>query len=177
MSRRRAHGSVTWPVERHTRFVRASRLVLLAVLSSCNAETTGLLGPEGGDDGIPTGAPLRAWLADGTYEGWVSEPAPHPSAGPHFGDVRTFFSPSLVDSLEAGDDVHPVGAAAVKELFGSGDVPIGWAVMIKVGSGSDGGSWYWYERYDGSTLADEVGLGVCVDCHRPGDDFVLSALP
>lgn len=119
--------------------------------SACGDDTNGLLGSEGGDGGIPTGdGPLQDWLADGTYLDWTAEPAVHASAGPHFGDVRTFFGSSLEASLDAGAGPHPVGAASVKELYGDGDVIAGWAVMAKVESGAGGQTWYWYEVYDGS---------------------------
>lgn len=121
-------------------------------------------------------ADLAGWLEDTPYRDWPSEPAPHPSAGPHFGDVRTWFSPSLADSLDEGRARHPVGAAAVKELYGdSGTNVLGHAVMVRVRQGASDDAWYWYEDFEGRNFADGRGVGLCSGCHSGGVDFVLSA--
>lgn len=158
------------------------RTVLPALLLASVVGSWGCDGDDGspptGDDGIPPGGdPLAAWLADGEYLGWRAEPQVHAGGGPHFGDVRTFFSPSLVESMEAGGEIHPVGAASVKELYGESDVVEGWAVMIKIDGSSGGDSWYWWEVHNGTTYADSVGTTVCVNCHATGADYVVSPLP
>ncbi|MCG5056079.1 MAG: hypothetical protein KA712_24265 [Myxococcales bacterium] len=119
-------------------------------------------------------AALIAYLQSGAYETLPAEPAAHPSTGPHFGLVRTFFNQALADSLAQGNSVHPVGAAAVKELFRQGSTVRGWAVMVKVAEGSGGGSWYWYEGIDGTEFAASTGAGLCTGCHGAGRDFVLT---
>lgn len=136
-------------------------------------------GTTGGETaGIPTeGGPLRDWLIDGNYVDWPAESGPHQSTGPHFGAVRTWLNPALDDSLAAGNVEHPVGSASVKELYGSGDTALGWAVMVKVQEGDGGDGWYWYERYDGSDFADGTGVGLCTGCHGGGTDFVLTPHP
>ncbi len=125
----------------------------------------------------PTGAPLLPWLQASTYVGWTAEPAKHPSAGPHFGAVRTFFNDTLATSLKAGATNHPVGAAAVKELYASGSKVVGWAVMRKTSAGPGGSAWYWYEYYQGQKFADGQGTALCTGCHAPGKDYVLSKAP
>jgi len=124
-----------------------------------------------------TPASLDTWLADGAYLGWEAESGPHPSAGPHFGDVRTYVDPLLAGSLSTGSEEHPLGATAVKELYGDGAEVRGYSVMVKVGEGTDGASWYWYEVYDGVVYGDGRGDRTCTGCHRPGTDYVLTPYP
>lgn len=123
------------------------------------------------------GAALATWLAERRYADWSAESSPHASAGPHFGTVRTFVDDSLFASLEAGASSHPVGAAAVKELYGDGDMVLGYAVMVKVDAAASGDSWYWYEEYQGSVFADGIGDGLCTGCHAAGTDSVLTPFP
>ncbi len=61
--------------------------------------------------------PLLTWLEDHDL-GWRGEPAVHPSLGPNFGWVQTFFNLDLDASLRAEAAERPRGAAAVKELLG-----------------------------------------------------------
>jgi hypothetical protein len=89
--------------------------------------------------------------------------------------VRTFFNPVLVESFEAGLQIRPTDAAAVKELYGDGDEVRGWAVMVKVPD--EGGSWYWYEWFDGSVVAAGPGIALCEACHGDGIDQVLTPYP
>ncbi|MCR9162985.1 MAG: hypothetical protein ACE37F_14800 [Nannocystaceae bacterium] len=135
-------------------------------------ETTGGLVPQ-----LPPGDvdSLIAWLQDGGYEDWAAESAVHDSDGPHFGNVRTFFNNVLVGSFDASDDVHPIGSANVKELYGPGNTVRGWAVMYK--REVDDGQWYWFEVYDGDVLADTVAWDLCEDCHGDGVDNVLTPWP
>lgn len=125
------------------------------------------------------GAALLEWLASGAYEAWPAESGPHESSGPHFGAVRTFVNPCLFASLDADAATHPVGAAAVKQLYGGGNTVEGHSVMIKVAAGEGGDSWYWLEHYQGNTYADGVGSGLCTGCHGgPGNrDYVLTPWP
>ncbi len=129
---------------------------------------------------VPTeGAALFTYLQGRNYQGFVAEPAAHPSSGPH-GRVRTFFNPELAASLERGDSQHPVGAASVKELF-TGETLTGWAVMVKTSASANEASWYYYEIFsttDGSSpVADGNGVSLCAGCHSGGTDFILSELP
>ncbi len=124
------------------------------------------------------GAELLPWLEAGEYLGWTAESDIHESTGPHLGDVRTFVNDVLFDSLDAGDAAHPMDAATVKELYGSGDTVLGWAVMVKVQADSAGGDgWYWYEYFDGDTISDSLGDGLCTGCHSSGSDYFRSPFP
>lgn len=59
----------------------------------------------------------------------------------------------------------PKGSAAVKELFGAGGDVVGLAVSLKIADESGAGEgWYWYEKMNGSVVADGVGE-FCQDCH------------
>jgi len=124
------------------------------------------------------GAELRPWLAAESYLEWDSESAIHPSTGPHFGDVLTYLNDAAIASLEAGNTVHPVGTALVKELYGRNDTLGGYAVMVKVAEGEGGDTWYWYEDFNGSVFADEVGDRTCTGCHGGSTrDNILTPFP
>jgi hypothetical protein len=124
----------------------------------------------------PTDA-LEEWLAFSVYKTWEAESAPHESAGPHFGKVRTFVNPILHGSLALGATTHPKGAAAVKELYGAGDVVEGYAVLTKTGNSDGGKGFRWYEEYQGTVYADGPGVSLCTGCHLTGTDFVLTPYP
>ena len=130
------------------------------------------------EEGVPTAKEeLLTWLQAGKYSGWAAESAPHPSAGPH-GTVKTFMNPILAASMAAGSATHPVGAAAVKELY-SGATVNGWAVEVKTAADSDGGAgWYWYERIGSFDVVSSNGPNFCSGCHAGGGvDFVLTPYP
>ncbi|MEM9463031.1 MAG: hypothetical protein AAGF11_53310 [Myxococcota bacterium] len=128
---------------------------------------------------VPTdSSELLEWLVAEPYLEWPSESEIHASAGPHFGNVRTWLHPDLVASLDAGNEQHPAGVAAIKELYGDGDSRGGWAVEVKLADDSAGGdNWYWYELFDGSTFADGNGVAICTSCHMSGMDYVRTPFP
>jgi hypothetical protein len=135
--------------------------------------------------GVPTDPPaLYRWLEAREYGQFAKESAAHPSAGPHAVRVITYLNRALEESMRAGSSRHPVGAAAVKELFGGNGALEGWAVMIKLYEDRAGGdAWYWYEvtSRSASRATDPnyagVGLGVCTGCHGSGRDFVRIPFP
>ncbi len=129
---------------------------------------------------------LFQYLQSGAYQGLsAKETDRHPSAGPHlnFGlPVRVYLNAALDASLAAGNDEHPEGAAAIKEMFGEDGALQGWAVAIKTAAQSDGGNgWYWYEvtsTTDPSRpVAAGTGVTLCSGCHAAGRDYVLSEHP
>ena len=138
---------------------------------------------EADDPEVPTTPDaLHEWLRAGSYLAFPAESGPHPSAGPHGGDVRTFLAPRLADSLATGAPQHPAGAAAVKELYGQSTTVTGWAVSVKTGECSDGGDGiYWYEVFDTAPGTQPgfagAGLALCTNCHDAGRDFVLTPWP
>jgi hypothetical protein len=147
-----------------------------ATSATTSAATVGSGGSAGGD--VPTGAALVDFLDNGDYLDFDAESAPHPSAGPHFGAVRTFVNPALAQSLADGATAHPAGAAAVKELYGDSSAIRGWSVWVKLASDSAGGdNLYWYEIYDGTVYADAAGASLCTGCHAAGVDFYRGPVP
>ncbi|MBV7329970.1 hypothetical protein KFU94_17340 [Chloroflexi bacterium TSY] len=133
---------------------------------------------------IPIGAEeILPYLQDGGYAGWTSESEIHESVGPH-GYVRSFINSILEESIDAGNEEHPIGSAMVKELYGEdAQTLIGWAAYLKTQSDSaNGKGWYWYENIstiDNSELvADSNGDALCVSCHALSRiDYVLSRVP
>jgi hypothetical protein len=124
-------------------------------------------------------AALGQWLEEGAYLDFPSESAVHVSSGPH-GFVKVFFNDVLVQSLEAGSSRHPIGAAAIKEVYdGLGGTVRGWAVAIKTADLGTKDDWYWYERVPRTRAAttSQNGAPVCVSCHQGGHDYVLTAFP
>lgn len=120
---------------------------------------------------------VQPWLDAKSYAGWLAESAPHDSAGPHFGKVRTYVNAPLAASLAAGAQTHPIGAAAVKELYGDGATVFGWSVLLRAGAGTEGQGWYWYERWQGTVYADGLAASQCTGCHGGGTDYVLTPWP
>ncbi len=131
-----------------------------------------------GDGGVPASlADLQALARSGSYRTWPAEAAPHASAGPHGGLVRTFVNPLLRDSLKAAAAQHPIGSVVVKELSNGGTIT-GYAIDAK----RSDGQWLFLEGFlPGLNQYFFVGTGnLCSNCHRAGVDFVLtpaSAIP
>jgi hypothetical protein len=159
--------------------------------SPCTAESWSLiaevdlpasfLAPPAAPREVPTeDAALFAYLQAGRYRDFAAESGVHPSAGPHGNGVRSFVNAVLDRSLAEGNLSHPVGAAAVKELYDGGAALTGWAVEVKVADGAGGDGWYWYEVFsttDGSRPISGVGNPICTGCHAEGIDFVRIPYP
>jgi mono/diheme cytochrome c family protein len=121
------------------------------------------------------------WLSASKYANFAKEPAVHPSSSGQavHGDVRVFYNAKLDASMKQNNKVHPVGSAAVKELYKDGTL-IGWAASIKAREDDGkGNGWFWYEvlsTTDSSNpVAASLGNQNCVGCHAPGRDFIRSA--
>jgi hypothetical protein len=119
---------------------------------------------------------MLRYLKAGLYRNWPAESAIHASTGPHFGKVRTWVNPVLAASLATGATEHPLGSAAVKELYGNSNTAAGWAVMVRTQAGTGGKSWYWYEQYGKLEIAGQ-GDRNCTGCHAAGRDQVLTPFP
>lgn len=148
--------------------------------AGCPGAEAGCPGAEGGCPSAPAeAAEVIALLEDGGYDSWSAEPAVHEARGssPH-GNVRVFINEALEGSLEAGNDTHPVGAAAIKELYDeAGEELVGFAVEVKVTEGSTGDDWYWYMEAGGEVMAEGTGVELCVGCHMNGVDFFTTTYP
>ncbi len=172
---------------------RTSAILILAAASLAGAACSSDPDPGSEADCTPAAAPagiadetpplasaeLQAWLAAGDYQGFLAESARHPSSGPH-GPVRTYVNAALAGSLATCEASHPVGSAAVKELY-TGDAIRGWAVMIKTEAAQGAASWYWYEVFDTAPGAEPAVAGqahdTCTGCHDGGLDAVRSSWP
>jgi hypothetical protein len=137
---------------------------------------------------VPTGQDtLFEFLQGKSYQNWDTKEAQnHPSRGPHtnYGKpVRAYFNDTLASSMTAGNQEHPVGATAVKEMFDASGTLEGWAVEIKTQPTSDDGDgWFWYEvtSVTDASMPVAIGNGVegCFSCHATGaKDFVKSTWP
>ena len=129
---------------------------------------------------------LFAYLKAGKYREFeAQESANHPSTGPHskFGrPVRVYLDPVLARSLADGNKQHPVGAAAVKEMFTESGKLEGWAVSVKTAADSASGQgWFWYENTSTTSNENPVAAGngvpLCYGCHTPGRDYILTDFP
>lgn len=125
---------------------------------------------------------LLPWLKAKKYAAWQAESKVHESAGPH-DHTRVFLNDPLAASFSKGMYNHPVGAAAVKEIFAE-DMKTrrGWSVSLKLQANSaNGDGWYWFESLslDGSSgvYADGVGTSLCTECHLKGADQVMTKWP
>ena len=121
---------------------------------------------------------LRDWLQGFAYRIWTPQTEIR-ATGEHGGE-RLYFNALLTRSMKAGAQDHPIGSAAVRELY-SGDLKTlkGFALMHKIGpSGPTGAGWYWYEIF-GTTAETEPMVAQtearsCVGCHAHAVDFVHS---
>lgn len=150
----------------------------------CAAACIGCISLACSADDVPPAEPkaLQRFLASGAYKTWAKEGALHTSAGPHPVQVRTYLNPAVRASLQAGNMSHPAGSATVKELFDAEDRLRGWAVAVKTEADAPHGrGWYWYETFsikaDAKPAYAGQGLPLCVGCHAPGRDFVLTPFP
>ncbi|TNE48513.1 MAG: hypothetical protein EP343_15610 [Deltaproteobacteria bacterium] len=114
------------------------------------------------------------WLQAGNYKSWPKESKVH-GGGIH-GSVLVFINNVLDSSLKNGNSTHTVGSATVKELYSGGSIN-GYAVMVKVSSGSGGSTWYWYEIIGSNVVANGTGVGTCTGCHSSGKDYFKTQYP
>jgi hypothetical protein len=150
-------------------------LVLVAGLAGCvdGAEMTDdprQVPPLGGNE-------IMAWLEAGTYNDWHCQPAPHPASeqSPHTAN-RICNNDALYEARD-GEDVWPVGAASVKEVFRDNTI-VAYAAYRKVDAEPGGDSWFWYEGNRESVAIIGQGAEVCVGCHTAAArDFVFTVVP
>jgi hypothetical protein len=121
---------------------------------------------------LPTGsaAAIDAWIAGGAYKSWKCETAAHaPVGNSAHGRNRICSNPTLSNH---GTGAYPVGAANMKELYGSGNAITGYALMVKKTSGTAADTWFYYEKIGASVVANGLGAGGCTGCHSgaPNDN-------
>jgi hypothetical protein len=123
---------------------------------------------------------LDRWMWDGSYSEWEGWSEVGSTLGS--GGARVYLSASLVESIAAGNASHPVGAAAVRELYAEDFTTlVGYSALIKLGALPGADSWFCFERLSFDVGAEvhvaERGSAGCVGCHGQGSDFVRSTLP
>jgi len=122
-------------------------------------------------------AQLGGWLDAGHHLQWSETPLRPGTDTPLF--RRIYFNDALSGSLSRGDTSHPVGAAAVRELYDpDGSTLVGWAVMIKVDDTGAPTDWFFYEHYEPDEpqtppLVGERGAPGCVGCHSHATDMIM----
>ncbi|WAS90018.1 hypothetical protein [Nannocystis punicea] len=121
-------------------------------------------------------AAIGGWLHAAGYRGWAAQSGVHATS--EHGGARVFFNEVLAASMRAGAGEHPIGSAAVRELYEADLATLrGFAVMLKLrASGPGGEGWLWYEQFgtgaDAKPLVAGTGERGCVGCHDAGLDFV-----
>lgn len=165
-----------------------STLMATGCPSSVDPPDTGPA-PEGDAETPPQGteAAIEAWLTAASFKGtgWVCEPEVHTARSPSPHGQTKICSNTKVSTTAAGD-VHPAGAANVKEIY-MNDVVMGHAITLKLEDGvSNGSKWYFYEKVGAQTFANGKGKmsnsDGCSGCHAAagsgagfsGHDFVYS---
>ncbi len=119
------------------------------------------------------------WLKARKYKAFESDSKVHLStSGAIHGDVKIFFNDKLAKSMANGNSEHPLGSTSVKELY-KDDELYGWALSVKTKKDEgNGNGWYWYENLSVSDNSEPVaasqGSTLCIGCHAPGRDFVLT---
>ncbi|MBT9557557.1 MAG: hypothetical protein IV100_16070 [Myxococcales bacterium] len=144
-------------------------LFVLAIAACSRPDTTAPEPPSRCTSPPPASVALGDWLRAECYGAWPSDPAVRASSMNPSG-IRVFLSPSLADSVAGGNAAHPVGAAAVREIFSPDHRErVGWSVSVKT---SDG--WFWYEEFDRLGHATVSGRDApgCTSCHEAGQDLV-----
>ncbi|PCC74163.1 hypothetical protein SAMN02745121_07987 [Nannocystis exedens] len=130
---------------------------------------------------VPAAAPadpaaIGGWLRASGYRDWPAQSRVHATS--EHGGARVFFNETLAASMRAGTGEHPIGSAAVRELYEGDLVTLrGFAVMLKLrASGPGGEGWLWYEQFGTDAGAKRLVAGTgergCVGCHDAGIDFV-----
>ena len=158
------------------KMVRLFLLGVVFVTVGCGGSSKPTAVSSVGDLSDTSAKGILAYIQKGDYKQWKAEAGIHDSKGPH-GMVRSFFNPTVVDSINAKQSAHPKGSMVVKELYkGDGKTLDGYAFMVKTAEGSGGDTWLWFEglspdynQYYGQ------GLTTCTGCHGSGTDSVISS--
>lgn len=123
---------------------------------------------------------LEDWLLAGEYTRWSAWSKVGPTLGP--GGARVFINDALFTSLSENDDVHPPGAAAVRELYAEDfETLTGVSVLVKVEASPSAESWFCYEQLNLQAASEpnvaSTAAPGCAGCHGTASDFVQSTLP
>jgi hypothetical protein len=97
------------------------------------------------------------------------------------GGARVYLNDLLMESLIAERPEHPLGAAAVRELYAEDFTTLtGYSALVKANS-EEGNGWFCFEVLepgpDVEATTAKVAAPGCQGCHRAGHDFIQSRLP
>src|SRR5262245_746303 len=128
--------------------MRVSILLLASGFAACG-EGPASFGDNLDDPQLPArGADdMATWIASGFYENWHCESEPHPARSPSPHGRNRICNNDALQAAKSGDGPWPVGAASVKEIFGSSSTIVNYAVYRKLEAGAGGDTWYWYEGH------------------------------
>lgn len=157
-----------WLVVSRAAAVRSRAILITIAIAACSAPSTPASSSVCASP-PPASVALGDWLRAECYASWPAEAAIHTSSMNPSG-IRVFLSPSLADSVARGDGDHPLGAAAVREIFSPDHATrVGWSASVKTENG-----WYWYEEFDRHGKATVAGSDApgCTGCHEGGRDLV-----
>jgi len=128
---------------------------------------------------VPTdAAALHEWLLPRPYLAWDGWSGVRESTVAE-GGVRVFWNRTLRHSLDRRASHHPVGSAAVRELF-EDDLKThrGWSAMVKVAQNGSPDDWLFFEVFTphavGRPSVAVRGARGCTTCHEDGVDFIQS---
>lgn len=165
---------------RYADALRAAQVVvpMLTTLPSCAGVDTG--GPHDGQALPVEPQAIERFLREGAYESWHAWSAVGPTLGTR--GARVYLNAALAESLAAGNEVHPLGAAAVRELYADDfETLVGYSALAKVDASAQPESWFWLEVLDVEAgwkpAVSGVGAERCVGCHGQSIDYVRSVLP
>jgi hypothetical protein len=164
---------------------QAFALVVASVIGqlSCAGEPVekaGLPAPMSVERAPTSESALHLWLISRNYENWPAWNGIRPSSFAE-GGVRVFWSPQLHRSLEMGASSHPVGSAAVRELYEDDLVtPRGWSTMVKLADRGDPDDWLFFEVFSSNASVKPAiaarGAPGCLGCHDDAPDHIHSRL-
>lgn len=123
---------------------------------------------------------LHLWLISRSYEDWPAWNDVRPSSFAE-GGARVYWSPELHHSLAQGARSHPVGSAAVRELYEDDlRTPRGWSTMVKLADRGHADDWLFFEVFSSNATVKPAiaarGAPGCLGCHEDAPDYIHSRI-
>lgn len=146
--------------------MRSVLVAALVLMSSC-----------GDDQDAEGAAALWQRLQSGNYRASFVRPVGYerrrPSATAHGDEVEIFVNVVAADTLKRtpAPTAMPPGAVIVKDIYKNGQLKL-VAAMEKRFDG-----WFWAEWDTAGDSLYSGRPGLCIDCHRRGEDFIRALPP
>ena len=131
-------------------------------------------------------AQLTAETRAGTgYKQWTAATGVVNSAAHGGRPTKTYVNDLLTKSMASSSNVHPVGSAAVKELYDDARTKVvGYFVLAKATAGTGSATWFTF-AYGTAAAAPtatvdtrSMGAAPCAACHEPSSsDFIKALTP